>query len=414
MIPLAEDQSAPSQYCVVMGDLVQSEASVSTNALHRDFNLAVEAANAAYRPDLASPLTITLGDEFQGLVRNIDAALSVTRKVRWQLLENAVPCRFVIGMVSLATPLNPDRAWNMMGPGLATAREILDHKRDPNAYRFSLPGQPTLEILMNGVGRALTDIEAGWTARQREVMFASFSLEDSGAALAQRFEIKESVFYKIRRAAKFDLYSTLWSALRRAAIMIDEQQSHHDNRPDRALTRDPWPLLDVVYYLAGLIALTWGGNWVCRMLLTWSGITLPPTEASATLTPPVSSPMAAPTPSVAPGVAPAVSASASVTPATTAAPSRPATSARAGRMIGSLERLIIFLGLMAGSWEIIAAVIALKTVGRFKELDQQLHAEYFLIGSLASMVWATAVSLTLIWFDRHLGFNISGLFAKAS
>lgn len=81
-------------------------------------------------------------------------------------------------------------------------------------------------------------------------------------------------------------------------------------------------------------------------------------------------------------------------------------------MIGSLERIIIFLGLAAGSWEIIASVIALKTVGRFKELDQQLHAEYFLIGSLASMVWATLISLTLIWFDRHLGFNISGLLAK--
>lgn len=82
-------------------------------------------------------------------------------------------------------------------------------------------------------------------------------------------------------------------------------------------------------------------------------------------------------------------------------------------MIGSLERIIIFLGLAAGSWEIIAAVIALKTVGRFKELDQQLHAEYFLIGSLASMVWATMISLALIWFDRHFGFNISGLLAKA-
>ena len=191
-----------------------------------------------------------------------------------------------------------------------------------------------------------------------------------------------------------------------------------------ALVRDPWPLLDVAYYLAGLIALTWGGNGICRMLLTWSGITLPPTEATVAAnlsaptvaqtvnSPPSSTAPAAPTPSAAPGVVPAISTTASATPVA-ASPSRPATSGRAGRMIGSLERLIIFLGLMAGSWEIIAAVIALKTVGRFKELDQQLHAEYFLIGSLASMVWATAVSLTLIWFDRHLGFNISGLFAKA-
>lgn len=200
-----------------------------------------------------------------------------------------------------------------------------------------------------------------------------------------------------------------------------------------ALARDPWPLLDIGYYLLGLHALTWGGNLACRLLLTWSGITLPPPEAAAVANLPAPSPaQSAPPPSaqgsnspqpspgaltgLAPLATPAAPAPTSAAAAVVATPiprARPATSARAGRMIGSLERIIIFLGLAAGSWEIIAAVIALKTVGRFKELDQQLHAEYFLIGSLASMVWATLISLILIWFDRHLGFNISGLLAKA-
>lgn len=82
-------------------------------------------------------------------------------------------------------------------------------------------------------------------------------------------------------------------------------------------------------------------------------------------------------------------------------------------MIGSLERLIILIGLVAGSWEIMAAVIALKTVGRFKELDERLHAEYFLIGSLASVVWAAGISLGLMWFDRHLGFDLTSLLQQS-
>ncbi|WP_454762217.1 SatD family protein [Caulobacter segnis] len=225
MQPLAAAQAAPRTYYVVMGDLVRSEQSTSTERLHRDFNLAVDAANIAYGSALSSPLTITLGDEFQGLVQDLTAALAIVRQVRWRLLNNGVRCRFVIGLVNLATPLNPNRAWNMMGPGLATARETLEQKRDPNAYRFSLPDQPTLQILMDGVGRALTDIEEGWTERQREVLLASFNQDDGAAALAERFKVRESVFYKIRRAAKFDLYATLWSALGQAALTIDQQQT---------------------------------------------------------------------------------------------------------------------------------------------------------------------------------------------
>ncbi|MEM9234876.1 MAG: hypothetical protein AAGA69_11660, partial [Pseudomonadota bacterium] len=55
----------------------------------------------------------------------------------------------------------------------------------------------------------------------------------------------------------------------------------------------------------------------------------------------------------------------------------------AGRVIGILERSLIAAGILTGKWEVMAAVIALKTVARYKELEQQIQAEYFLIGSLA-------------------------------
>ena len=48
---------------------------------------------------------------------------------------------------------------------------------------------------------------------------------------------------------------------------------------------------------------------------------------------------------------------------------------RAGRVIGMLERLLIFVGLTASSWEILAGVVALKTVARYSKLDEQSKAE---------------------------------------
>jgi len=78
----------------------------------------------------------------------------------------------------------------------------------------------------------------------------------------------------------------------------------------------------------------------------------------------------------------------------------------AGRTIGILERSLIVLGIVTGRWEVMAAVVALKTVARYRELDKQLNAEYFLVGSLASILWAVLMAGALIAFDARLGVDL--------
>ncbi|MBS3928134.1 MAG: hypothetical protein KGZ65_06830 [Sphingomonadales bacterium] len=78
----------------------------------------------------------------------------------------------------------------------------------------------------------------------------------------------------------------------------------------------------------------------------------------------------------------------------------------AGRIIGSLERIVLASTIIVGRWEILAAVIALKTIARFKELDKQLNAEYFLIGSLFSVIWSMAITGAWIAYDHRFGADI--------
>lgn len=82
---------------------------------------------------------------------------------------------------------------------------------------------------------------------------------------------------------------------------------------------------------------------------------------------------------------------------------------RAGRTIGSLERILIMIGLIAHSWEVMIAVIALKTVARYQDLDKRVEAEYFLVGSLVSILWAVAVTLFAMLLDSALGINVGGM-----
>lgn len=63
---------------------------------------------------------------------------------------------------------------------------------------------------------------------------------------------------------------------------------------------------------------------------------------------------------------------------------------RGGTVIGIFERIATTGSIMAGFPEAIAVVVAVKSVGRFTELDVAEARERFIIGTLVSLVWAAA------------------------
>jgi hypothetical protein len=117
-----------------------------------------------------------------------------------------------------------------------------------------------------------------------------------------------------------------------------------------------------VYCLVALATLTWLGNLACGFLLKKTGMVQSRTAVKG--------------------------------------------AANAGKLIGDLERLIIAAGVIIHSWEIVAGVIALKTIARFKELDKEINAEYFLVGSLFSLAWAILVSGLWLAYDHGMGNDL--------
>jgi hypothetical protein len=63
---------------------------------------------------------------------------------------------------------------------------------------------------------------------------------------------------------------------------------------------------------------------------------------------------------------------------------------RGGAWIGALERAAIAGALLTGSAEALVAVIAVKGLGRFAELRAPAAAERFIVGTLASGLWAAS------------------------
>lgn len=212
---------APRTLAVVMGDLVQSERADDVAELHRTFNDAVAHQNERYADALASPLTITLGDEFQGLLTSLSAGAQLLRDMRLDLLQRDIDCRFVLGLVRIETPVNPAQAWNMMGPGLSRSRHKLDGKSAISRYGFSLPHEPLMEIALDGLGVGLTVIEKGWTQRQLADIAALLNGQ-APAALAEQRQVSVHSIYKVRTSGHFDAYQRQWNAVIEVLADLDK------------------------------------------------------------------------------------------------------------------------------------------------------------------------------------------------
>ncbi|HET7790405.1 MAG TPA: hypothetical protein VFK78_06365 [Gemmatimonadales bacterium] len=66
-----------------------------------------------------------------------------------------------------------------------------------------------------------------------------------------------------------------------------------------------------------------------------------------------------------------------------------------GRMIGVLERALALTLVLLGQYGALGLIIAAKSLARFKALDDRDFAEYFLVGTLASLLLALAGGIAM-------------------
>ncbi|MCF6379204.1 SatD family protein [Nocardioides KLBMP 9356] len=115
----------------IIGDLVGSRRSVDRAAVHARFEKGIDAVNAAYAPVV--PLTIGLGDEFQGIFATLGDAVAASLRLRMALLPD-VDVRQGIGLGRVQVLSEEPRVED--GPGWWAARAAIDAAK---AYERKAP-----------------------------------------------------------------------------------------------------------------------------------------------------------------------------------------------------------------------------------------------------------------------------------
>lgn len=163
---------------ILMGDIVES-SNADQLILQREFARLIRRVNEDYSNSFESPLTITLGDEFQGVVRSSKEAAEVVialEEYRWDL-ELEIVIRYSLGLGEITTPINPEIAYGMLGPGLSEVREALVEMKQEED-RMMISGQfdtkSQLALSMN----IFLEKQEEWKWRDREIISGYFTYRD--------------------------------------------------------------------------------------------------------------------------------------------------------------------------------------------------------------------------------------------
>lgn len=160
---------------ILMADVVGSR-DLEPVSLMRAFNSLVNDLNETYDRRLLSPVTITLGDEFQGVTDGLDTACEVILWVEEQRIARSLTfeLRYVLHEGDIATPLNNALAWGMLGQGLTDAREMLQDAKQRNlSVRVSIDRQIEGQILEEAFV-VYRNIISGWDPENDYPVAAAF------------------------------------------------------------------------------------------------------------------------------------------------------------------------------------------------------------------------------------------------
>ena len=195
-----------SEY-ILMADIIKSRLK-KAGAISEKFSELVSGINVRYADRLKSPLTITLGDEFQGVCQDLKTAAQIILEMEEELAvsEHKFKLRYIINYGPIDTEINPEIAYGMLGEGLATAREGLAELKKAKGIRVGVKNMPgnRSEALVQAFFLCTSCIDA-WKPEDTALV-REFLKNDDYKQVAERLNKDVSLMWRRRKSLKMDQY----------------------------------------------------------------------------------------------------------------------------------------------------------------------------------------------------------------
>lgn len=193
---------------IIMADIINS-SDMPGKLLMNHFKDEVDSVNQKFTEKIISPLTITLGDEFQGIVKDLASAVEVIFYIDQRLLKNDLEfhLRYVVNYGVIDTAINSRNAYEMLGEGLTRARELLaEIKASENEILMAGIAEPT-NAMLNMAFKLYRSLYNDWKKEDRAIAALFLEVEDY-KIVANSFQRDPSTMWRRERSLKMNEFKT--------------------------------------------------------------------------------------------------------------------------------------------------------------------------------------------------------------
>lgn len=200
-------------YLALIADVIDSKMVQERFDLQKQLEITLQKMNGLFADYLASCFTLTLGDEFQALLKVDAPVFQIIDTLRSELTPTQL--RFGIGLGEIVTAIDPLQSVGADGPAYWNARAAINFVHQKNDYGntqiYFSSGKENQDFFVNALIASGEAIRSGWRDSQEEILLnllkrsvysESFSQQD----LAQSLAINPSALSKRLKSSSVRVY----------------------------------------------------------------------------------------------------------------------------------------------------------------------------------------------------------------
>ena len=200
-------------YLALIADVIDSKMVQERFNLQKQLEKTLRKMNELFGDYLASCFTLTLGDEFQALLKVDAPVFQIIDTLRSELSPTQL--RFGIGLGEIVTAIDPLQSIGADGPAYWNARAAINLVHQKNDYGntqiYFSSGNDSKDLLMNALIASGEAIRSGWRGSQEEILLDLlkrfvYSENFSQQELAQSLDINPSALSKRLKSSSIRVY----------------------------------------------------------------------------------------------------------------------------------------------------------------------------------------------------------------
>ncbi|AGM98799.1 DNA-binding protein [Streptococcus iniae] len=217
-------------YLALIGDFIDSKQVDNRYDFQEKFKRCLSKINAKYQNEIVSKFSITLGDEFQGLLKSDADIFHIIDDISYMMSPHQI--RYGIGFGKIITAINPEISIGADGPAYWNAREAINHVHQKNDYGqtklFVQAPDDVVNLLINSLLSAGEAIKSNWRASQEEVFESILELNTyretfDQKVLAEKLGLTASTLSKRLKSSNVKIYLRTRMAAKTLLNKIEEE-----------------------------------------------------------------------------------------------------------------------------------------------------------------------------------------------